>query len=185
MPELDCPENTDMKLFRTVQITILVSLLAFGSYQFAKSTRVDDAVPREPVSESDERMQEPVPKPGDGMSRLGETAPPIVEDRQVFIAPESTIPQPSVVNDPSHAPALQYGDAVAAESDENGDQLDIDVSVVMADGTTKTFTGAGVMFSQDGKAMAIPKGGYRVLADGTLMPDADPGAETQNGPVSP
>ena len=55
----------------------------------------------------------------------------------------------------------------------------------MADGTTKTFTGAGVMFSQDGKAMAIPKGGYRVLADGTLMPDADPGAETQNGPVSP
>ncbi|MEQ1512359.1 MAG: hypothetical protein ABL934_06715 [Lysobacteraceae bacterium] len=159
-----------MKIFRTAAFAILSVLLTIGIYQFVRPTRVDNAAFQENMPEAEPAVIEGGPVP---------------ENRSFTVPREPTIAQSASSISPWHHPVPSLGDVVIAEPSDAGEQSDIDVSMVMADGTTKTFTGAGVMFSRDGKAMAIPKGGYRILADGSLLPDADPGAESPDGPVSP
>lgn len=169
-----------MKIFRAAPPTLLVALLALGVYQLAKPTGGDAAISRESMS-----------GPAEEIRALADTAPATPERRAASVdgpiavssAPE--IPQYASNPGPSHHPTPPFAHAPTTGPDENGVESDTEVSVIMADGSTQTFTGSGVMFSPNGKAMQIPEGGYRVLSDGTLMPDPSLDARTVNATPSP
>lgn len=168
-----------MKILNTALPMLLVAFLAFGVFQLAMPAGGDDAVTRESTLGFAENMRV-----------LADTASARTEIRTASQDPitvsSAPVNQHDALNaDLSHDPAPPFADAPMGGSDENGGELQIEVSVAMADGSMQTFAGTGVMFTLNGKAMQIPEGGYRVLSDGTFMPDADLDARTESVAGSP
>lgn len=152
-----------------VPFAILASLLSVCAYKSAWTVRSDD----------DSRAQTAAPSviKSAGIARPGPStkqSPPMARDYA-----RSPSQEPSMLSVPNkEAFANEY---LAVPDDSHVDR-DIEVSIQMQDGTIRTFTGAGVMFSASGNAMQIPAAGYRILPDGTFQSHGDVGADARRPP---
>ncbi|MCC7248505.1 MAG: hypothetical protein IT473_07775 [Lysobacter sp.] len=169
-----------MKSSRIFPFAMLAALLAVGAYRSAESIRSDALLPAESMPTRIDRLSDPIePALGSAKDRYA------IEQNATAASWQSPLPQPLSLDDSPHEPIPSDAPGLTAESSENQVDRDIEVSVYMKDGTTKTFSGPGVMFTADGKAMPIPKDGYRISADGTLKPYESDSSEVAQGPKSP